>query len=183
MNFKNIENYLKKNYKFIIIICLFLFLIMDNKENFTTAQALDGVKETEKKVNDIFYSIDKDWVRSKKGIYSQKEIKSVGNIMSAGDVKSGNGKVNIGKNGTVYADRLNLKHNIEKVENINSSGDVKGKRFCIGETCVDENHLKILSGKRHLWIQSGRGGHLSDRGGWKGQDGTWEKMYLRVGKN
>jgi hypothetical protein len=141
-------------------------LLLSNKmyENFTPTQALDAVKSTEAKVNDMYYSVDKNWNKTKKGIYSEKEIKSVGNIMSAGDVKSGNGKVNIGKNGTVYADRLNLKHNIEKVGSINSSGDVKGKRLCIGGTCIDENHLKVLTGGKYFSIVSGRTGRrLQDR--------------------
>jgi hypothetical protein len=143
--------FLKKNYKKIIIICL-IFLILSKKvsENFTTTQALDAVKSTEKKVNDVYYSIDKDWVRTKKGIYSTKEIKSDGNIRGP--------KINIGNNGTIYADRLNLNHNIEKVGSINSSGDVKGKRLCIGGTCIDENHLKVLTGGKYFSIVSGRSG-------------------------
>jgi hypothetical protein len=109
MNFKNIEKFLKKNYKKIIVICL-IMLLLSNKmyEKFTTAQALDAVKSTESKVNNMFHSVDANWIRSKKGIYSEKEIKSKGAIMSAGDVKSGNGKVTIGGNGTIYAKRINI---------------------------------------------------------------------------
>lgn len=78
MNFKNIENYLKKNYKFVIIICLFLFLIMSNKEDFTTEQALASVKSTEQKVNDIFSDIDANKATMKK-VLNMKNIIALNN--------------------------------------------------------------------------------------------------------
>jgi len=51
---KNIRKFLKKNYKKIIVISL-IMLLLSNKmyENFTTAQALDAVKSTETKVNNM----------------------------------------------------------------------------------------------------------------------------------
>jgi hypothetical protein len=54
MNFKYIKKILKKNYKKIIVVCL-IMLLFSNKmyENFTTAQALDAVKSTETKVNNM----------------------------------------------------------------------------------------------------------------------------------
>ena len=65
---------LKKNYKKIIVVCL-IMLLLSNKmyENFTTTQALDAVKSIEKKVNDVYYSIDKNWVRTKKVYIVQKK--------------------------------------------------------------------------------------------------------------
>ena len=76
-----IYKYLKNNIKKIIIISL-IFLILSKKvsENFTTTQALDAVKATEKKVNDVYYSIEKEWIRSNKGIFSKRELKTDGNI-------------------------------------------------------------------------------------------------------
>ena len=54
MNLKYIEKILKKNYKKIIVVCL-VMLLLSNKmyEKFTTTQALDAVKSTEKKVNNM----------------------------------------------------------------------------------------------------------------------------------
>jgi len=51
---KNIRKFLKKNYKKIIVVCL-IMLLLSNKmyEKFTTAQALDAVKSTETKVNNM----------------------------------------------------------------------------------------------------------------------------------
>jgi len=67
MNFKNIKKIFKKNYKKIIVVCL-IMLLLSNKmyEKFTTTQALDAVKSTEKKVNDIFSKVDNNQVTMKK---------------------------------------------------------------------------------------------------------------------
>ena len=166
------EKFLKKNYKKIIIICL-IMLILSNKmyENFTAAQALDGVKSTEKKVNDMFYKVDKDWISTNKNIYSSKEIKSnvavkVGTITLAK------------KDNKIWAPNMQV-DNLRVKKNLHTDGDVKGKRLCIGGTCIGETQLKVLLGKQKIWIQSSRGGHLSDQGGWKGK-GSWEQMYIRT---
>jgi hypothetical protein len=118
---------LKKNYKKIIVICL-IMLLLSNKmyENFTTTQALDAVIATEKKVNDIFHQVDANWVKTNKNIYSAKEIKSnvavkVGNITLA---KSGN---------KLWAENA-------QIDNVKIM-----KKLCIGGTCLDENHLKLLT--------------------------------------
>jgi len=54
MNLKYIEKIIKKNYKKIIVVCL-VMLLLSNKmyEKFTTVQALDAVKSTETKVNNM----------------------------------------------------------------------------------------------------------------------------------
>jgi len=141
MNLKNIEKFLKKNYKKIIVVCL-IILLFSNKmyENFSTTDALNAVVSTEKKVNDIFYNVDNDWARSKKGLYSQKEIKS-NNITATVNV---NAQGDVNANGNVNANK------------VNASGDVKGKRLCIGSTCIDENHLKVLTGGKYFSIQAAR---------------------------
>jgi len=164
MNFKDIENYLKKNYKFVIIICLFLFLIMSNKEDFTTAQALDGIKSTEKKVNDIFYNIDKDWARSKKGLYSQKEIKGK-TIRSTEDV---------------IATR-----NMTATVNVNAKKDLNGNRLCLGGTCITKAHLDILTGKRHFFMANkDKSRFLKQEGNtnsWKAEwKGSWADPMKRL---
>ena len=75
MNLNNIEKYLKKNYKFVIIICLFLFLVSSsNKENFTTIQALDAVKSTEQKVNDMVSQVDANKVTMEKQLHLDNHL-------------------------------------------------------------------------------------------------------------
>jgi hypothetical protein len=69
MNFKNIKKILKKNYKKIIIVCL-IMLIFSNKmyENFSTTQALDAVKSTETKVNNMATLVGGDYIDLKSKI-------------------------------------------------------------------------------------------------------------------
>jgi hypothetical protein len=148
MNFKNMKKILKKNYKKIIVVCL-IMLLLSNKmyENFTPTEALDAVKATEKKVNDIFYNIDKDWSRSNKGIYSKKEIKAK-TIRSTEDI--------IAARNMTASGNVNAKKDVNASGKISALGDVKGKRLCIGATCIDEKNLQVLTGKKYFSIQSGR---------------------------
>jgi hypothetical protein len=132
MNFEKLKKFLKKNYKKIIVACL-IFCLVSNKayEKFTVSEALDGMKLTEKKVNDMYYSVDKDWNKSKKSIYSQKEIKAEGNVSANVDVIA---KRNVSASGNVNAKK-----------DVNASGNVNAKKFCIGKTCIDESHLQMLT--------------------------------------
>lgn len=54
--------------------------------------------------------------------------------------------------------------------------------LCIGETCITEEHLKILTGKKPFFIESSRGGIISDRGegkiNFQLNKGGWEEMYI-----
>jgi hypothetical protein len=161
MNLKNIEKFLKKNYKKIIIVCL-IMLLLSNKmyENFSNTDALNAVVSTEKKVNDIFYNVDNDWARSKKGLYSQKEIKSK-TIRSTEDVVAGRNmtaEVNV----NARAGDVNAKKNVNANGNVNADGNVKGKKLCIGKTCIDEKHLQVLTGAKWFSIAGGRDGHTSN---------------------
>ena len=133
MNFKNLQKLFKKNYKKIIVICL-IMLLLSNKmhENFTTTQALDGVKSTEKKVNDMFYSVDANWNKSSKGIYGKKSIEAEGNIVSR------KADVIAGRNMTATA-------NVNAKKDVNATGKVTGKNLCIGNTCLNEDHLKMIT--------------------------------------
>jgi predicted acyltransferase (DUF342 family) len=160
MNFKSIKKFLKKNYKKIIVVCL-IMLLFSNKmyENFSTTDALDAVVATEKKVNDIFFSIDNDWARSKKGLYSQKEIKAK-TIRSTEDVTAAR---NMTATGNVNAKKdVNAAFNVNVAGKVNAVGDIKGKRFCIGKTCIDEKHLQVLTGDKWFSIAGGRDHHTSN---------------------
>ena len=98
------------------------------------------MKLTEKKVNDMYYSVDKDWNKSKKNIYSQKSIKAEGNVSANEDVIA---KKNVRASGNVNAKK-----------DVNASGNVNAKKFCIGKTCIDESHLQMLTGTRDVAIKS-----------------------------
>jgi hypothetical protein len=69
------NKFLKKNIKKIIVICL-IMLLLSNKmyENFTTVQALDAVKATEKKVNEMVSKVDGSHVRFPKKVVLDKGL-------------------------------------------------------------------------------------------------------------
>jgi len=66
---KNIKKFLKKNYKKIIVVCL-IMLLLSNKmyEKFSTTQALDAVKSTEAKVNNMAIKADANYLDLKSKI-------------------------------------------------------------------------------------------------------------------
>ena len=165
MNFKII----KKNYKKIIIVCL-IMLILSYKisENFTTTQALDAVKSTQKKVNDMFGTID-----SKKATMS-KQL-HMDNILSLNSKpirlknESDNNHVIFynkdidgpeikGWNGISLATGNGGAKRVVEIKK--DYMKVNGK-ICINGTCIDENVLKRLNvktkppTKRGCWMYSG----------------------------
>jgi hypothetical protein len=156
-----IYKYLKNNIKKIIIISL-IFLILSKKvsENFTTTQALDAVKATEKKVNDVYYSIEKEWIRSNKGIFSKRELKTDGNIF--------------GRN-------LNATQGIKAAtdvvgKNIKATDGIHGKKLCIDGVCIKKEHLQILNGTRHFFMAN----DAKDRFLWNGRvNGSYSKAEFK----
>jgi hypothetical protein len=175
MNLKNMEKFLKKNYKKIIVVCL-IMLLFSNKmyENFTPTEALDAVKATEKKVNDMASKVGPNNVDFKSGIRLSKNWMNGANdtnseisndighykkLMVIGNKSSGTRKVGVW-------DHLDV-HGTERVSGnfragrVDSDGDIKGKRLCIGGTCLSENHLKILTkGFKMKVIGSSKGSGL-----------------------
>ena len=148
MNFEKLKKFLKKNYKKIIFVFL-IFCLVSNKayEKFTVSEALDGMKLTEKKLNDMFYEVDASWNKSNKGIYGKKSIEAEGNIVSR--------KGNVTAKVDVIADRnISASSNVNAKKDVNASGNVNAKKFCIGKTCIDENHLKMLTGGIDVYILS-----------------------------
>jgi len=150
MNFKNLQKFLKKNYKKIIIVCL-IMLLLSNKmyENFTTTQALDAVKLTEKKVNGMFYEVDGNWNKSSKGIYGKKTIEAEGNIIS----RKGNISATVGNVGAKVD--ITAGRNMTATGNVTAKGNVYGKNLCIGKTCLNENHLKMIAHGFKLRVEDG----------------------------
>lgn len=164
MNFKDIERFFKKNYKIMIIAALILnlsmriiedivyFLLMSNRsEKFTVSEALDGMKSTEKKVNDMFYEVDASWNKSSKGIYGKKSIEAEGNIVS--------------RKGDVIAGR-----NVTASGNVNAKKDINASsKICIGKTCIREGDLKKMKSSIVIagWAGDGSGStHMLEEGGW-----------------
>jgi hypothetical protein len=110
MNFKSIKNFLKKNYKKIIVVCL-IMLLLSNKmyENFDLGDTLNAVKAMETKFNNVFTKLEDQEVTIDKKL--------------------------------------------------------KVKNLCIGETCISEDQLKVLTGGKWFSIQSGRSNkRLQDNG-------------------
>jgi len=149
MNFKII----KKNYKKIIIVCL-IMLILSYKisENFTTTQALDAVKSTEKKVNDVYSKVDKDRVTIKKQLHMDNilslEAKQI-RLKNAGDAnhvifynKDIDGPEIKGWNGISLATGTGGAKRVVEIRK--DYMKVNGK-ICINGTCLDENALKHLN--------------------------------------
>ena len=156
MNFKN----LKKNYKKIIVVCL-IMLLLSNKmyENFTTTQALDAVKSTEKKVNGMFYAVDQNWNKANKGIYSQKSIEAEGKVVS--------------RKGDVIAGR-----NVTAIVNVNAKKDVNANRLCLGGTCITKAHLDILTGKRHFFMANkDKNRFLKQEGNTNSYKAEWKESW------
>ena len=165
MNFEKLKKILKKNYKKIIVVCL-IMLLFSNKmyENFTTAQALDAVKLTEAKVNNMAVNVGDDFIDLKSGIKLSKGWKDgatattseisndtdgfkklmiVGN-KSAGGVR----KVGIWDHLDVHGSQIvtgSLSVGSQIVTgSLSVGGDIKGGRLCIGNTCIGEDNLKLL---------------------------------------
>ena len=149
-----------------MIILLLIFLLLSNKvsENFTNSQALDAVKSTEKKVNDMFYEVDANWNKSDKGILSKKSIEAESHIVSRKGNVTAKVDVTAGLNVTAKVDviaggNVTAKVDVIADRNMTATGNVKGKKLCIGNTCLDENHLKMLTDGFHF---KNLDGHYSD---------------------
>ena len=176
MNFKNIESYLKKNYKFVIIICLFLFLITEqpekftprgghrvkDQEDFTTAQALDAVKTTETKVNNIATKVGADYVDLKSGIRLSKKWMS-GATATNSEISNDTGsykKLMIIGNKSSGTRKVGIWDHLDIHGNQYATGYIKSNsKLCIKGTCIDENDLKKMKSLRMM------GGFAVDGGG------------------
>ena len=189
MNLKNIENYLKKNYKFVIIICLFLSLVMNKQENFTTAQALDAVKSTEKKVNDMVSKVDGSHVRFPKKVVLDKGLAmgslkmAPGNWLDYGIEVPANKKLGIHAPGAGTME-LHVDHKI-----------VTGY-LQLGKTSINEDDLKKMKSQRMMggYAVDGAGTTIMlEEGGWWNlccegnqkynawSNDAWDVLYLYRG--
>ena len=154
----------KNNYKIIIIIILSILLITSkNIENFSTTEALDAVKTTEKKVNDMATIVAADYIDLKSGIRLSKnwkegatattseisnDIKAKNGLMLVGNKSSGIRKVGVWDHLEVHGTQ-NVTNNFS-ANKVESRGDVKGKRICIGGTCLTETDLKKMKSSSRI---------------------------------
>lgn len=80
---------------------------------------LNSFDTTDKKFNNMIDNMDLDTVTFGKNIKIKNYLNVEKGVDVGGDIVSKGG--------------------------IKISGDIKGKRLCVGETCLDENHLKMLT--------------------------------------
>ena len=149
------EKFLKTNLKKIIVICLVVLLISNKvHENFTTVQALDAVKTTEAKVNDIFSHVSNSQVKIDKVLKLNQHMR-----ITNPDARLFFNDDNDNKlfyNADNEGPELKGKKLIKLVapDGVWSTGPLKAESLCIGNTCIDENHLKLLKGQKYFSIQS-----------------------------
>ena len=168
MNFEKLKNFLKKNYKKIIVACL-IFCLVSNKayEKFTVSEALDGMKATEKKVNDAFSKVDKDNVSFDKNVSMNKQLHMGNNValnknqIRLTSASDGNHVIFYNKDvdgpeikGYKGISLATAEGGAKRVVEIKKDSMKVNGKICIGKTCIDENHLKMLTGGIDVYILS-----------------------------
>jgi hypothetical protein len=167
------NKFLKKNYKKIIIVCL-IMLIFSNKmyENFSTSDALDAVAATEEKVNNIFTEIKENEVTLDKQLINNKGLHVKGNIsldktkiLLAGS-NDDNHSISYNKDidgpqikGYAGIRFATADGGVKTVVSINKNKELKvhNGKICINNTCLDENHLKMLTDGFYFKQVGGKG--------------------------
>ena len=116
--FKELYKNKKKILIFVLIIVFLIFVreggMKKTIENFENSgnvidTIVNGYDMTSQKFNDVFTQINGNEIKM------NKNINTKGKITAGGDIKAGNGKVNIGANGTIYTRNLNVSNYIESV--------------------------------------------------------------------
>lgn len=137
------NKFLKKNYKKILIVCLILLLLSNNMyENFTTTQALDAVKSTEKKVNDIVSKVDGTHVRFNKNVYLDKGLAMGSLKMAPGNWLDYGIEVPAGKKLGIHAPGNGTME--LHVDNKVQTQKLQADELCLGNKCINSNHLSML---------------------------------------
>jgi len=204
MNFQNIEKFLKKNYKKIIIVCLILFLLSNKMyENFTPTEALDMVKGIQVTVNSIFSKIDNSQATMSKKlnmnnniILNDKQIRLRGGndenhiITINGDVDGpeikGNKGISLATNEGGAKRVVEIKKDDVKIDaNLSAKTIKSGGKICINDVCMNEPELKRLlilarKQKHHFFIRNKDGKYLNHKGGFHHPNmGSDERLQLR----
>jgi hypothetical protein len=146
-----IKKFFKKNYKKIIVISL-IILLLSNKmyENFSTTQALDAVKSTEKKVNNMVAYAGPGRMDLKSGISLTNKFSASSSATKAEISNDTSGFKNLMILGNTSAGGV---RKIGLYDDVAVSGKLAvATKFCIGGTCIDEDHLKVLTGQKEMNI-------------------------------
>ena len=153
-------NFIKKNKELILVLLLIICVIIIKntgiiKEGFESNVA-NSVSAIEQKFNQAFGIINATDVEILQNLNLKKNLNLDGTIVTKGNINSdgtivakgniANGAVTISSNGTIYAKKLSLTDQIIET-NIKIPS---GKTICIGGTCINENHLKMLTQGFHL---------------------------------
>lgn len=165
--YKKLYNYIYKNiYIFLLLLLLIIIIILKNKkkEMFIDSKdvkqsIINTINTVEKKFNNIFSNVKENSVNINKNIIT-KNINSTGGNFS-GDTRFGKGKILIGGNGTIYGPILNTR-GVENGLNV-WGGNIKvtnKHKICIGETCINEDQLKVLTGENSFSLKDNKGTKL-----------------------
>ena len=132
------NKFLKKNYKKIIVICL-IMLLLSNKmyEKFTNAQALDAVKSTEQKVNEMVSKIDGTHVRFPKKVVLDKGLAMGSLKMAPGNWLDYGIEVPAGKKLGIHAPGNGTME-------LHVDNTIKAQKLCLGNKCITEKDLSKL---------------------------------------
>jgi hypothetical protein len=198
MNFKSIKNYVEKNYKFLVIISLFLFLIMteqekftprgghkvkdqEDQEDFSTTQALDAVASTETKVNNMAKKVGDNYVDLKSGIrLSGKWMNgaTATNSEIANDTGTYKKLMIIGNKSAGSVRKVGIWDHLDVHGNQSNSGYIKSMdRLCIGGTCINENDMQKMKASRMIggFVINGHGSTFPLQEGGIYNLGDWKK--------
>lgn len=140
------------------------------RENMEGIPVLNSLSVLKNKIANVFSKVEETKVTINKSLDIEQDL----TVKGKEDVEKDlivKGKADIGTD-------LNVKGKTNIQTDLNVNGNIKAKKLCIGGTCIDENRLKILAGTKALYLKSGRGGYLIDKGGWSGNRGSWESMYI-----
>lgn len=178
------EKFLKTNLKKIIVICLVVLLISNKvHENFTTVQALDAVKTTEAKVNDIFSHVNNNEVKINKVLKLNKNMRITNPDarLYFNDDNDNRLFYNADNEGPELKGKKLIK--LAAPDGVWSTGPLKARELCIGDTCINENHLKLLTNGLRLKIINGSYQHFIHNhsgnrlGPYSNSSGVKLKMY------
>lgn len=161
----------------IIIIIVIIYLCLKKKgmlerfenEGNVIDTLLNSYNTTDKKFNNMVDSITLNDVIFGKNIKTNKYLNVGEGIDVGGDI--------------VSKGEIKTSSNITATGKITASGDIKGKRLCIGGTCLNEDHLKLLTDGFKMKIEVGKQSgqfihsHSNKRLGPHGSDPAKFKMY------
>jgi len=164
----------------LVFIVLFLILMKDKLGKKKTEEKVENFEETEttkELLEPLLNSIDST-NKTVAGIFNNVTSDSATVVKNLSTTKNISAS-NTGVNATISADVINGK-TVSSAKDVIASNALKGKYLCLGNTCITEEHLKILTGARDVFIRGKDTGRiLSDQNGsakFQGNKASWERM-------